>query len=595
MLVEISIETTKSTGGIATVWPASGLYFAILLLSPPKQHIRYVVAIAVASLTGNLSAGTSPLFSCIFTLANATEGLVAYYLMKFIGVKRLSFIEPVTVAKFCIAAISGTLWSASVVTLLTQGTWSFFFLWQVTDMLGILLITPLIFIITNIVTERSFTRKEWRRPFEIMALLLMVIGVTAGSFSQTSYPLFFLPPVAVLVVTYRLGPFGAAISVLIVAIISTIFAGMGLGPIRFVAGGKEVAGFFQQFYLLVLLGTAMMFAALQSASRKLTRSLDESNSLLMQAESIANLGHWRLDLHHGTLFWSEEVFCIHGLKDCDGTQDRHDDEEMQAPKLAHNLSLYHKDDRAYVRGILKRAIATASPFEYQARIVRPDDTIRHITSRGQVQKDENDEAVALFGMIQDVTQQVETTYMLKQAQKLAEQAAARAQKLANTDQLTGIPNRRHTLNMLKEYIAKAHRKGGELSVAMFDIDHFKAVNDQHGHAVGDQILRFVAQHSGKVLRADDLVGRIGGEEFVIVLPGANTHRTMEIAERLRISIEKGSNARFGGNGVTISIGVASLKHAENENAMDSDQLLLNADEALYKAKRLGRNILQVAA
>src|SRR5690606_487223 len=110
--------------------------------------------------------------------------------------------------------------------------------------------------------------------------------------------------------------------------------------------------------------------------------------------------------------------------------------------------------------------------------------------------------------------------------------AAEAQKLANTDPLTGLANRRCTLDWLDRLVRASQEVGEPLSALIFDIDHFKRVNDTLGHQAGDEVLRRVAEIARAQLRTEDLVGRIGGEEFVCILPGVSTTEARALAERL---------------------------------------------------------------
>lgn len=164
---------------------------------------------------------------------------------------------------------------------------------------------------------------------------------------------------------------------------------------------------------------------------------------------------------------------------------------------------------------------------------------------------------------------------------------ARLSRLARVDHLTGTFNR-HGLDRAfpDASAARAGEPQKALSIAMVDIDHFKAVNDQHGHAVGDEVLRQVAGLLGTVLRADDSVIRYGGEEFLVVLPNVELVAALRIAERARQAVEAteivaGPRTTIR---VTISIGVAQQRDGEERPA-----LIERADLAMYAAKRAGRN------
>lgn len=157
---------------------------------------------------------------------------------------------------------------------------------------------------------------------------------------------------------------------------------------------------------------------------------------------------------------------------------------------------------------------------------------------------------------------------------------------ATVDSLTGLPNRANFEETANREIERAIRDHDPLSVAVGDIDSFKLVNDTHGHHVGDIALKHVAGVMQRSLRKIDSVGRIGGEEFALLLPRANTGPAIELCERLRVQLCTSTfDSPVGPLRVTISIGVATL----DRDAADLKTLLERADKGLYKAKRNGRN------
>ena len=190
-------------------------------------------------------------------------------------------------------------------------------------------------------------------------------------------------------------------------------------------------------------------------------------------------------------------------------------------------------------------------------------------------KSSDDHSTALVAIIRDKTKQRAMEVELE--------------ILANTDPLTGILNRRAFLSRAEEERARAQRYGRPMSLAMIDIDHFKAVNDSYGHAAGDQALRHVAGIISSALRQSDLFGRLGGEEFALLLPETDEPATVVMAQRLRRGVAR-SEIEIGAPHskpvrVSVSIGVAGL-HGQEETL---DELLQKADQALYCAKRTGRN------
>jgi len=161
-----------------------------------------------------------------------------------------------------------------------------------------------------------------------------------------------------------------------------------------------------------------------------------------------------------------------------------------------------------------------------------------------------------------------------------------AEQLATTDALTGLANRRHFFTTALRGLALAHRQRSELAAVMLDIDHFKQVNDVHGHHVGDQVIQAVARRLAHVARATDILGRYGGEEFALILPDIGIEGAAILAERLRAAIaDRPIDTDAGPLTVTISVGVAQ----QTAEHTDVETLLSVADAALYRAKRAGRN------
>lgn len=191
--------------------------------------------------------------------------------------------------------------------------------------------------------------------------------------------------------------------------------------------------------------------------------------------------------------------------------------------------------------------------------------------------------------------QIESEFSKKLAQNKQielESVVIQAKEVAQTDHLTYILNRRAIINELQNEVTRAERYNSQLSVSIIDVDHFKSINDSFGHAVGDKVLQKVAQCLRDGIRHPDIVGRYGGEEFIIILPSSDSIAASEQASRLvkqmretLISIKE-HNIQ-----VTLSIGVAELK-----TGIDTwDTLLNRADNAMYKAKKKGRDRWEVSA
>jgi diguanylate cyclase (GGDEF)-like protein/PAS domain S-box-containing protein len=161
------------------------------------------------------------------------------------------------------------------------------------------------------------------------------------------------------------------------------------------------------------------------------------------------------------------------------------------------------------------------------------------------------------------------------------------QKAASTDRLTEIHNREKIEHELKKELERSRRYASPMSIVMFDIDHFKNINDTYGHSIGDLVLKDIARIVSDNIRSVDSVGRWGGDEFMVVLPETDSKAAGQVAEKLRLLIERSEINNI--HGITSSFGVAQLETEESPSA-----IFKRVDDALYQAKRTGRNRVEIA-
>lgn len=194
------------------------------------------------------------------------------------------------------------------------------------------------------------------------------------------------------------------------------------------------------------------------------------------------------------------------------------------------------------------------------------------------------DGVSKLVLNQDISQQLE-----QRNRQLAE-TARQLHRLAMHDELTGIYNRRHIVELLERQRQLFNRHGTPCSLALFDIDHFKQVNDRHGHAAGDEVLVAFVQRIQSLLRLEDAFGRYGGEEFLLVLPETHAAKAQLLAERIRQEVAASPLVILPQSlQVTLSCGIAELRGDE-----DVDVWLNRADAALYRAKAAGRDRVLLA-
>jgi diguanylate cyclase (GGDEF)-like protein/PAS domain S-box-containing protein len=241
---------------------------------------------------------------------------------------------------------------------------------------------------------------------------------------------------------------------------------------------------------------------------------------------------------------------------------------------SHPMEIIHQEDRETVARAMAAAGKAPSMKELEFRVVCKDGSVRWCAAVSQPAIDTQGRNVGFRASIRDISDRK----ALQQQLELA----------ASTDPLTGVVNRRRFFHTAEAELYRARRYDRPLVLALVDIDHFKRINDTHGHAVGDDTLKTLAHAFANRLRRSDLFARFGGEEFVLLLPETQLGDGLRLCERLRQMVETiklqipGKSEPFG---FTVSVGVADLQH-EGDSL---NQLLARADAALYKAKRDGRN------
>ncbi len=163
-------------------------------------------------------------------------------------------------------------------------------------------------------------------------------------------------------------------------------------------------------------------------------------------------------------------------------------------------------------------------------------------------------------------------------------------RMAMSDALTGAHNRRYFMNHMRRELKRARRFGSEVSLLVFDIDHFKHINDRHGHAAGDIVLVEFVRRIQAMLRGSDWCARLGGEEFAVVLPQTNLGGAAVVAEKIRRAVAAEPVTSSGGNiELTVSVGVSGLACFPDRGEVTADHLLSRADDCLYSSKNAGRD------
>jgi diguanylate cyclase (GGDEF)-like protein/PAS domain S-box-containing protein len=299
----------------------------------------------------------------------------------------------------------------------------------------------------------------------------------------------------------------------------------------------------------------------------------ELSTLLDLALTSADMAFWDVDLVHGKVrSMNDRWYAIMGYQ----RQDLSDD-------ITAWDALVHPDDRAAREAAWESHMAGETPrYEAEFRMRHKAGRWVWLQARGlAIERGPDGRATRLVGTRQDITRAKQVEQLLRE--------------MAHTDELTGIDNRRSFQDRAAAELARARRHGHAVSLLMIDLDHFKAINDQHGHAGGDEVLRSFVRTARTVMRQSDVFGRVGGEEFAALLPHTGLDGAQTIAERLLRRTRKNPAVWGGAKAVSysVSVGVAALG-AVGAAADELDALMAAADEALYRAKALGRDRLELA-
>ena len=311
-------------------------------------------------------------------------------------------------------------------------------------------------------------------------------------------------------------------------------------------------------------------------ARRQSLGLRDLLRTVRMAETIAGIGVWQYDPLNQTQQWSEGLKSLFGID----TEEEFVEGDAETLLCANDIDLVGK--------VMARS-HEAEPYELRFRLYGFDGVHRVISVQACNLMGGSGKVCRVVAVVRDVTEQVERERELESSRKAAMNEAHEARVLAETDALTGLDNRRRVMDRLDKMVMSARVSQMPMVLLMFDIDHFKRVNDTHGHPEGDKVLRRVAEIATEMAREEDVVGRVGGEEFVWIAPGASDNMARIMAERLRQTIASRS-AAGGLPAVTISLGYTSI--AAGDTALS---LFARADNALYDAKHAGRNRVRMAA
>jgi diguanylate cyclase (GGDEF)-like protein/PAS domain S-box-containing protein len=301
-----------------------------------------------------------------------------------------------------------------------------------------------------------------------------------------------------------------------------------------------------------------------TARKAAERALRESEERLRLAMDAAQMGMWYWEVDSDNFTYSEGLSVLFGR--------RANDPAIDYRALQERL---HPDDRELFAITMRHAVKQGVDFQVDYRVVWPDGSTHWLANRGQVHRNAEGRAVRVIGVALDITDR--------------KQAEQRIAHMAHHDALTGLPNRVLLRDRIGQAIAQAHRNGTQLAVLFIDLDRFKTINDSLGHQLGDRLLQSVASRVLVCVREGDTVSRVGGDEFVIVIPGL--HSAADAAAVATKILEVLASA-FHLNGVDLHVAASVGISLYPADGADAETLMRNADTAMYHAKDSGRGNYQ---
>jgi diguanylate cyclase (GGDEF)-like protein/PAS domain S-box-containing protein len=559
----LTIAFTRFGDGFATLWLATSYLTALLATRRRRYWLPICLGCGAASVLATGLVGLGWTAAVPLALVNIAEAALAAHLIRrrvaastmeslnWFGsfLLRIGIVAPATGATF-----------GSLVASFTDGAdylsgWT---TWYVGHALGALTFTPL----ALLVARGEFSgwlrtlHRRWREP---ALLVTMFVAATLFSFGQSRWPLLFFPLGPLMLICFRHDRALAALSVALLGGIGGILTACDLGPIALASQDVRSSLQFFQFYLASVVITILPVTADLRNRKNLVRALRESDERfrVLLENSTDILLHLQPDGR--ILYASPSVERLTG--------------RSVSNLLGINaVQLIETEWQDYVRQRHAEVLAACGEtvrYEYMAPT--QDGSVRWFETISRAIRGERGAVESVISVVRDIDARKADEFNLVLE--------------ATCDALTGLGNRRA---FAREFEAAYGRT--PLSIAMIDIDHFKSINDRFGHAAGDCALQTFAEVARRIVRKDDLISRMGGEEFAVLFRGMSAQQSWNVCERLRQELSEAvtfyadHTIRF-----TVSVGVTDVFSPDLEHSLG------RADSALYDAKRDGRDRLKLAA
>ncbi len=572
--VWLSLSIDRAPGDVTSVWVANGILAGWILSRPTALWPVYLAAGSVTALAVRVLTGDGLVYGVALSAFNVLEILIIAVMIRRVvpdvGNPRSwpSLGTVATGSTLGACAVSGLLASTVVSASSSSPFLHSFLIWYSAHVVGMVIVGTL-----TLVAHRKgiglidLPAQRW----DFIASMLLIAVVGSVVFHQSAYPLLFLvyPPLVFAVLRHRFA--GVVGGILMLAVVGSIATALDHGPLSLVHDGSATE---RTILLQLFIGTACLFSfpiALAMAERtRLSARMRESE---LAYRMLADYSH---DVVVRMRADGERLYVSPSARDILGW----DPAEMLEP--SHHL--IHPDDLAIQQQAIAAVLASGAPVTASYRVrhkqghyIWMETNARPIPSADGVVND-------IIFTCRDITERM-----------IAEEALSASRNelevQARIDSLTGLPNRRQFEERMAQAPGGLRRHDSGLALMYIDIDHFKKVNDDHGHAAGDEVLRVFGQRLSACVRAGDLVARVGGDEFIVLVEDLSSAATAElIARKLTIAMGEGIPFEAATLHVTASIGIAFSMHPAVAKTLTSA-----ADAALYTAKKAGRNTWHLGA
>ncbi|MCE7795731.1 diguanylate cyclase [Sphingobium sufflavum] len=559
LLVGATLYFASAVHAVSVLWPANSLPLALAMLRPRRQWWAIMLFTFLGVIIATFTVRGVSLAPVFLGLANMSEVLLAAWLTNFsrmgdgIGGSARSMVRFTIGAGVAAPAFSSLIGGATFALFFGRDFLGSALIWFFADSLGILIFAPVFYTLLAGQYGRAWQEATVARRWEAGGLVLLTSLVAMLVFTAER-PLVFLVIMPTMLVAFRLGWMGVKVAVMMVAVIGTLSTMNGHGPIVPLSEDVQLRAYFLQIFIAAQLMTqwpvVVALAARDRVMQELAKS--EQSLRLLAARSAVLMLTFDVGGRCRKAIGAIELLHGHAMDDLPGLLIEELVENGGATlRPAHEMALDVPD----------------AVHSVELRIWAGEE--RWLEASFRALEDEGGRCPGTLMTLHDVS-----------TRKAQTMALARS---AYTDSLTGLLNRAGFLLRLER--ALAGRTEG-LVLAMIDVDRFKLINDNCGHQTGDAVLEEIARRISGQLRVTDSVGRMGGDEFVILLDTTEWDSAQEICRRLVDAVSAQPVRLASGQTIAAAISCGVVRHRVG---MSADHFLHDADVALYEAKRGGRN------